>query len=99
MLGFHLAERGTGMGPHVLQAHGLGFMRCTVTRSAWASKESVIMEWIRQKTENSTVVDCFVIAYPEFLFSLSAVRLVFHILGCHILGSTGTASQPALSTT
>lgn len=92
MLGFHLAEKGTGMGSHVPRAHGLGLMHYTVTRSARSSKESVIMGWIKLKTENSTAVDCFVITYPEFLFSLSAGRLVFHVLGCRILG---IKAQPA----
>lgn len=99
MLGFHLAERGTGMGSHVLQAHDLGLMYCTVARNSQSSRESLIMEWIKHKTKNSTAVDCSMIAYPEFLFSLSAVRLVFHILGCHILGNKGTTSQPALLAT
>lgn len=68
----------------------------TTARSAWSSRQNLIMEWIKHKTKNSTVLDCPIIAYPEFLFSLSAERLAFHILGCHILGNTGTASQPAL---
>lgn len=93
MLGFHLAERGTGMGSHVLQAHDHGLICCTVARNAHSSRGSLIMEWIKHKTKNSTAMGCSVIAYPEFLFSLSAVRLVFHILGCHILGNKGTASQ------
>lgn len=87
------------MGSHVLQAHDLGLMYCTVARNSQSSRESLIMEWIKHKTKNSTAMDCSMIAYPEFLFSLSAVRLVFHILGCHILGNKGTTSQPALLAT
>ena len=41
-------------------------------------------------------MNCSLIAYPGFSFSLSAVRLAFHILGCRILGNVGPASQPAL---
>lgn len=67
---------------------------CAVARSSWPSRQSVIMEWIRHKIKNSTALDCCMIAYPEFLFSLSAERLALHILGCHILGDIGTA-QPA----
>lgn len=98
MLRFHLAERGIGMSSHVLQAHDHGLIYCSVA-SSWSSRESLIMEWIKHKTKNSTAMDCSVIAYPEVLFSLSAVRLVFHILGCHVLGNKVTASQPALLTT
>lgn len=93
MLGFHLAERDAGMDSSVLQAHGLGLMYCTVARSAQSSREGVIMEWIKHQTKSTIAVDCFVRAYPEFIFSLSAVRLVFHIFGCHSLGIKGTASQ------
>lgn len=93
MLGFYLVERDAGMDSCVLQAHDLGLMYCTIARSAWSSRESVIMEWIKHKTKNSTAVHCFMIVHPEFLFSLCAVRLVFHILGCHILGNKGTASK------
>lgn len=93
MPGFHLTEKDAGMDSQVLQAHDLSLIYCTVARNAQSSRESVIMERIKHKTKNSTAVDYFVIAYPEFLFSLTAVRLVFHILGCHILGNKGTASQ------
>ena len=54
------------------------------------------MECMKHKTKNFTAMDCSLIAYPEFLFSLRAVRLVFHILGCHVLENVGPASQPAL---
>lgn len=81
------------MDSHVLQAHDLGLMYCTVARSAQSSRESVIMEWIKHKTKNSIDVDCFVVAHPEFVFSFSAVRLVFHIVGCCALGNKGTAAS------
>lgn len=96
-LEFHLADSGAGIGSYVLHIHDLGLMAsCTTARSAWSGRHNPIMEWIKHKTKNSTVLDCSVIAYPEFLFSLSAERLAFHILGCRILGNIGTASQPAL---
>ena len=43
-LGFHLVERGAGMGSYVLQAHDLDLMYCTLAGSAWSSRESLIME-------------------------------------------------------
>lgn len=68
----------------------------TLAGSAWSSRESLIMECMKHKTKNFTAMDCSLIAYPEFLFSLRAVRLAFHILGCHVLENVGPASQPVL---
>lgn len=71
-----LRTSGSWPWPHVLY---------TLAGSAWSSRESLIMECMMHKTKNFTAMDCSLIAYPEFLFSLRAVRLAFHVLGCHVL--------------
>lgn len=52
---------------------------CTLARSAWSSRQNLIMEWIKHKTKNSRALDYSMIAYPEFLFSLSAEIGISHI--------------------
>ena len=54
------------------------------------------MECMKHKTKNFTAMDCSLIAYPEFLFSLRAVRLAFHVLGCHVLENVQPTSTSEL---
>lgn len=86
--GLIICASGSWPWPHV---------RRTLGRTAQPSSESLIMEWIKHK--KLKILQPWIALWQHIqnsYFPSSTVRLAFHILGCHILGNTGTTSQPAL---